>query len=324
MQKKRGLVYLGILVILAVAVTVGIINRDWIYDFWRGMSYQPAAEMEKIKGKLSLTDRGEFLFKASRPELNEREVFNEVCREVLDKELAVLGCYAAGDIHIYNIQSKELDGILELTTAHELLHAVWARMNEGEKAALAGDLEKVYLENQKQLEKELESYDDKQRQEELYVRSGTEIKNLPESLEKHYAEIFKNQDMVVDYYNKYIAVFLAIEEEMEELKKEMDELRLRIDDLRNEYERRVINLNSEIENFNSCAVEPGCFTDENAFNTKRSELISEQGTLEEMYAQINTLIEQCNDLVERYNADVTRTEKLNRMMNSSMEVEEAE
>ena len=313
---KKYLKWFGLALALVVVATV-VLNRQWIDDYMRGFGYEPEGEMGRIMKDLELTGRGEFLFRAARPELSLQDEFNAVCRSVLDEEIAVLGCYTGDNIYVYNIDSAELDGIRELTTAHELLHAMWARMSESERSALSDVLKQTLEKNRNVLGEELEIYDAEQRQEELFVRAGTEVADLPVELEKVYGGIFSDQDMIVSFYNKYIGVFRAMEAEMNELESQMQGIQTQIDSLSVEYEQRVDALNVEIDSFNSCAETAGCFESDGEFYARRAVLMNEQTVLEGMYGQINGLIDQYNGLVEKYNADVTRTEKLNQMMNSN-------
>ena len=103
-QQKTKRNYCGwvILLVLVAIATIIVLNRAWIYDWFRGITYQPNAEMAGIRGKLNLTGRGEFLFNATQPELNEADAFNANCRQD-ESEVAVLGCYTAGNIYVYNI-----------------------------------------------------------------------------------------------------------------------------------------------------------------------------------------------------------------------------
>ena len=321
-MKKRiiGYLFLGLVI---VAMAVVFLNRQWFLDFFRGMQYKPSVEMSAIRDSLQLTDRGNFLFNAAQPELEESDVFNAYCRTG-DEEIAILGCYTADNIYIYNITEKELDGIRELTTAHELLHVVFARMPEGEKGDLKQALDKVYTDNKDILEGDLESYDEAERFEELYVRAGTEVKKLPDVLEKHYAAVFKDQDKIVDYYNKYIAVFREIKAEFDKLSSEMETLNQTIEQKTKEYEIGAAQLNAEIGEFNACAETAGCFSSEYVFWTRRSNLINQQTQLDNAYNEINALIDQYNDDVEKYNANVMRNDKLNSIINSSEKVEEIE
>lgn len=315
--------YLGGWIILLILIGVGVgvfLNREWLYDFYRGVTYQPSSEMARIRGDLQLTERGEFLFNAAHPELNGSAEFNVYCREG-GVEIAVLGCYTGGNIYIYNIESSELDGIRELTTAHELLHVNYARMSDEEKTALVEPLTRAFEANQDLLSGELDTYDTSQKQEELYVRAGTEIANLPEALEKHYAEIFRDQDKIAAYYDSYITVFRTLEAEMNSLKAEMNELNATITEKTTEYEQRANQLKADVVSFNSCAEVAGCFATEWDFNVKRASLMEEQDALTGLYNEINALIVEYNAKVESYNADVSYGEKLNTIINSMAQPE---
>lgn len=318
--RKKHILGWVFLVVLAMITVVVILNRGWIYDWYRGVSYQPSREMATIRDKLQLTGRGEFLFNAAQPELNEATEFNKNCRQYED-EVAVLGCYAAGNIYVYNIDAAELDGIRELTAAHELLHAVWARMSDDEKVALVEPLTRTFEANQEFLGEEIDTYDISERQEELYVRAGTEVKDLPAALEKHYAEIFKDQDGIVEFYNSYITVFREIKAEMEELMSEIEDLQEEINAKTAEYERMFNQLEADIVSFNSCAEVAGCFNNESEFYLRRNELVGRQNELNILNSEINELINEYNAKIDLYNADVTESRKLQEMINSNSRVE---
>lgn len=286
MNRRRNYLWFVVGMVLTVGLVAilawGVMNREWIYDYIRGASYQPTTEMSVIRDKLKLTEKGNFLFNATQPILEERDTFNNTCRSAVDTEVAVLGCYTGGNIYIYNIVEDELAGIRELTTAHELLHANWARMSEEEKRDLVEPLTRTFDANRDLLEGEITTYDVDERQEELYVRAGTEVMNLPEVLEKHYAEVFTNQDLIVGFYDSYIGVFREIEAEMDSLKAEMDEIGLEIDALKIEFER---------------------------------------APTWELYYRINALVDEYNIRVEKYNADIERHKSLDQAINSSIKVE---
>ena len=320
---KRNLVWwilLAVLIIVAVAV---VLNREWLRDFYRGVTYQPSSEMARIRSDLGLTEQGEFLFNATQPELNDAEEFNGYCRGDAN-ETAVLGCYRNGNIYIYDIIDKRLDGIRELTSAHELLHAKWARMSDDEKKALVEPLTRTFETNQNFLEDEINQYDTSEKQEELYVRAGTEVADLPEALEKHYAIVFKNQDKIVSYYNKYINVFRSLEKEMDDLKFEMNAISAELDAKTAEYSQRVEQLNIDIASFNNCAEIVGCFATNADFYSQRAVLLAEQEALDNMYTEISELIDSYNAKVEIYNADVLKSDNLNTIINSATKPSEIE
>lgn len=310
-----------VLFVLAAIVIVIILNRAWIYDWFRGVTYWPTAEMVSIRDKLNLTERGDFLFNATQPELNGADDFNANCRQD-EGEVAVLGCYTAGNIYVYNITDTKLDGIRELTAAHELLHAVWARMSNAEKEDLKPILQQVYQNNLSVLKDDIETYADDERVEEIFVRAGTEIKKLPDVLEKYYAEIFSDQDAVVDFYESYIAVFREIKMKMEGLASEIEVLRDSINVKMAEYENRVNQLETDIARFNSCAETAGCFATEAEFNVQRNALVARENELNLLNDEINNMIDDYNLKVDEYNADALESRKLQNMINSKADIEE--
>ena len=323
MRTLKRILWSLVLVVIALAAGLAYLNRNWIMDWWKGLSYEPSSGMVQIRDALQLTGEGEFLFKAVHPSLEERDGFNAICRDD-DTEIAVLGCYTEGNVHVYNIESTELDGIREVTTAHELLHAVWERMSDGDKTALNDELNEVLTRNRDFLDEELNNYDAAERQEELFVRAGTEVADLPAELERFYERIFKDQDVIAGFYNKYISVFRSIEAEMAEIEVKLQELDDRISNTTTEYEERVARLDANITLFNDCAEMAGCFVSEGDFYSKRAVLVAEQEALDAMYDSINAMVDEYNGLIEKYNSDVTHTEQLNRIINSAAKPEVVE
>ncbi len=319
-DRKRIMVFSGCsLLFLIIAITIGL-NFVLIRDVLIGIRYQPSGEMAEIRASLDLTDTGMRIFNASFPELLEKTDFNRKCREA-ENESAILGCYIGDKVYVYNITDSELSGIRELATAHELLHAVYERMGDSEKVALVEPLTRVFEENQELLGSEIDSYPVSERQEELYVRAGTEIKDLPVDLETHYAGIFKDQDKIVDFYNSYIGVFRKIESRLKELLAEINSLKSEIDAKILEYETGVSGLNAKIKEFNTCAETLNCFTSTAEFNRQRAAIVAEQNRLKGVYEEANGLISRHNTLVSEYNENILHGQALNMKINSSENVE---
>ncbi len=319
-KKQHYLKWIVLLVLLTVAFVI-VLRREWIYDWFRGIIYRPAAEMVEIRDKLNLTERGEFLFNAAQPKLNGVDDFSINCRQD-ESEMAVLGCYTMGNIYVYDIRDSKLDGIRESSTAHELLHAVWARIGSLEKENLKPILQQVYRDNLSILKDDIEMYAEDERAEEIFVRAGTEIKRLPEILEKYYAEVFKDQDMVVDYYEKYIAVFREIKVRMDGLIEEIEALKSAINTKVAEYKTGLEALNLDIANFNNCASTEGCFMNEREFYEQRNNLITREKDLYMLNDEINNLIDAYNAKVDEYNVNAMESRKLQNMINPKVETTE--
>lgn len=319
-KKNHKIFFVVCSLILMIVVAVVWLNFGVVKDFLVGLSYRPTDEMVEIRESLGLTGTGARIFNASMPVLQEKQEFNSNCREV-ENESAILGCYRDDRIFVYNIVDEELPGIRELTAAHELLHAVYDRMSNEDKARWRNELVSVYRENQDVLGEEIELYNDSEKQEELYVRAGTEIADLPENLERHYAEIFEDQDKIAGYYNSYIKVFREIEVKLETLYGEIETLGEKIAAKTSEYEASLEALDSEISEFNNCAATADCFSSTYAFNKRRAELIGKKETLEAFYNEINTMVAEYNEMIEEYNEYALHGQTLNMVINSSEKVE---
>ena len=309
---------------LALGLIAGFlfyINRSMIFDWFASLSYIPTAEVANIRDNLGLTDRASLMFSATHPELEPQDSFNSNCKSH-NQEISVLGCYGSGRIHIYNINDEELKGVTESTAAHELLHAAWARMSNNEKNRIAALLKAVYDDEKyhEALSEDLETYSETDRIEELHSRIGTEIADLPEELEKHYAKYFKDQDYVVEFYNSYITPFKELKEEIEELSKELEKLDKEIEEKTSSYYKIANELSTKIDEFNNCAKTLNCFSTDSIFYTRRNQLLSEQINVESLYNDLSKLIDHYNTLVAEYNENVLRGEKLEQAINSNKEV----
>ena len=195
-HKKVALVCI-VLSTSLVLTLLFLLNHTAIIDWFKGLGYHPTPAMSQVKSSLDLTTDGERIWNATRALLASREDFNESC-ESHDEAVSVLGCYTNDRVYVYNVEDESLPGIRESTSAHEFLHAVWSRLTGLEKSELVPLLESTYK-NHPEMKETVESYPEEERIGELYVRLATQVKDLPEALEVHYAKYFKDQDRVVEY-----------------------------------------------------------------------------------------------------------------------------
>lgn len=273
----------AILLLIAACGLGFFFNRGRIADFIAARAFSPSSEIEQVEKSIELTGRGNSVFYASHPVLQNRDDFNESCNSH-DATISVLGCYTNGTIYLYNIQDSELAGVVESTAAHELLHAAWGRMSDSEKSEISNQIKSVYDDEKYHdlLSEDIDIYEDDELIEELHSRIGTEIADLPEALENHYAKYFKNQDNIVKFYDSYIAPFRELSMETTVMAEELEAMK------------------DEIE-AKTAAYHQG-----------------ENIPLDE----INDLIKEHNVLVEEYNANILRGRALEGAINSNRQEEE--
>ena len=292
-----------------------IISTSWITDRIAAASYTPSADVAEIRDKIPLTDDAKTIFAASHPSLEDSTSFNEHCQSH-NADVSILGCYTNSRIYIYNVQSSELNGIRESNAAHELLHAVWDRLSIFEQHSIGQEVSNFYNQHPDQIDDSIKLYSEDELVDELHSRLGTEVSNLPDSLEKHYAKYFTDRNAIVAYYQAYSTPFKQISAEFQDLNTQIDEGKATIDSMREQYAARAEELDARIDEFNSCARTQDCFT-ASEFNTKRAELVTAQDELEQYFYELNAKIEAYNQLIDRYNANILHNESLERAINSN-------
>ena len=144
-----GVVALTVVCALIVTAWFWLMERRILQDWVASWGYAPTEEVAELEEALDLTWRGQLIWAAVNPTLEEAEAFNEYC-DSHDAEVSVLGCYAPDEdkIYIYAIQDEELKDANKSTAAHELLHAAWDRLSEGEQKEITGWLDELYESDQ--------------------------------------------------------------------------------------------------------------------------------------------------------------------------------
>ena len=310
--KKFAPIFISIIV-LALGVFF-LLNRVAVIDWFKGIGYNPTPDVLTLKNSLSLTVDGERIFNATRPLLASRDDFNNSC-ESHDEAVTVLGCYTGDRVYIYNVDDETLNGIRESTASHELLHAIWSRLSGYEKTQIIPLLEETYK-SHTELKETIDSYAKEEQLDELYVRLGTQVKDLPEALETHYAKFFTDQDKIVAYYNAYIKPFNELRTQIETLKSEMTKLEQEITFRSTALDTRLKSLDSQIDEFNRCADTAGCFNSW-TFASRRAELVAEQQAINAENDAINRLIDNYNAKVDTYNNSILRSTELQNLFNSN-------
>lgn len=315
--KKSHLAIILTSVLLVALLIFLLINHTAVIDTFKGIGYNPTPDALAIKTSLNLTADGERIWNAAHPILASRDDFNESC-ESHDEAISVLGCYTGDRIYVYNVTDDELAGIRESTSAHEFLHAVWARLTGLEKSELVPLLESVY-QSHSELKETIESYPEEERIGELYVRLATQIADLPEALETHYAKYFKDQDAVAAFYESYITPFNDLIAEIEKLKSELKSLEAQISAESAALDTRLAAFDAAVTEFNTCAETAGCFNSW-TFSSRRAELVTEQQALNLLNDQLNALINSYNAKAEAYNSSIARSSDLQNLINSNAPV----
>lgn len=307
--------FLRFLIFLIFAALVALFWNpilSYSADFIGALNYSPSDEISELSKKLELTPLGQTILNGAKPQLDDSDSFNQHCN-VEVSSISTIGCYTNRRIYVFNVTNNDLTGIKESTLSHEFLHATWAHLTFYEQYNLTTILQNVYNDEKyhAQLAEDLETYDEQERLEEIYVRLGNEFRNLPPELEAHYAQYFSSQDKIADFFDLYHEPFDALEEEYHRLISEINNLNTEIEAKSSELSGSGDALNDDIEKYNDCVEgRANCGKTYSELAVEYDNLISRQHTFQTNLDELNAMIRKYNDLVETYNQKLTAYKSL--------------
>ncbi|MBT1035654.1 hypothetical protein KJY78_04740 [Canibacter sp. lx-45] len=228
-------------------------NRQHLSNFISAQTFNASGRIAEIAQTLEFTNTGKIVFYATHPAVHTGLEFKESCSHVTSQEAThVLGCYLpkSNRINLLSVADERLNGIMEVSAAHETLHSVWQQLPQEERDTLAEKLQKLYDQMQTSspdFVTRMSVYSDLPRhsfQNELHSIMGTELDNLPEWLENHYAKWFQNRHKIVKLHRGYDSVFKQLQEES-------DDITATLKSMHEEYSTRQAQLQQDIVSYNS-------------------------------------------------------------------------
>lgn len=311
-------------VFIAVAALL-FLNRQHVLDQLSVWSFTPTSQIQSVNERVGFTDRGKFVFYATKPSLENQDGFNKNCPRQ-ESGSPILGCYTSLDrIFIYDLSDEQLDGMEEVTAAHEMLHAVWFRMDEEEKSRLTVQLEAAYEKlDDPRLKERMDYYQRTEPTEipnELHSILGTEVPSLGSDLEEYYAKYF-DRGKVLALHQQYNSVYTALYSRADELYAQLESLSQTIEKRSESYNAAVAQLSADIDSFNSRAG-GGTFTSQSQFNAERAALVRRTTELEAERSAINAEIDTYNTYNNEYKAIASKIEGLNSSLDSFKQIDEA-
>lgn len=304
-----------------VIAGVVVLNRQRILDQITVWQYQPTAEASGLVDRAGMNSEGKFYYLASQPKLDSSSDFNSECDRI-ENVTSILGCYSNSRIYIYDVTDPQLDGIREVTAAHEALHAIYDRMSDDEKKQIDVLIEAEYkkLSTDKDYTDLLSYYakaEPGQRDNELHSIIGTEVQTISLELEAHYDKYFTNRQEVVALNAKYGSVFKSLKDQANVLATKLDTLSAYITTKSAQYNSDVQTLNNDIAAFNVRATK-GDFTSQAQFNSQRAVLTQQVADLQALRASIDDSINQYQTILTQYNSLATQSKKLYSIIDSTL------
>jgi len=315
---KSGLLTTFILIVAAFGI---FFYRQPLIDQFNVWQFQPSSEVSALAERSGIGGYGNFLYLASKPSIENSQNFKNVCGRV-ENTTSILGCYSNNQIYVYNVTDTKLDGVREVTAAHETLHAAYLRMSDSEKVKVDALLEAEYkkLELDKNFSDRMAFYDRTepgQRDNELHSVIGTEVANISSELEAHYKQYFSDRSKVVALNTKYISVFQDNQNRASALLAQYNALGESVSAKTAQYQADYQTFENDKASFYS-NVNNGTISNVAQYNSQKYSLEARIATLNTSRNNINSDINKQESIRIEYNLVVSEIEKLNNSLDSTL------
>ena len=312
--------------VLIALVIIAFAHRGTIRDHFLASTFEASEDVFTLTEGLHLTAAGERIFLASQPELGPPEDFNRWCSGVEHSEHShVLGCFSHSEIYLFDVTDERLDGIVEVTAAHELLHAAYARMSPREQDELGTALNAEYeriVQASPRLAERMSVYDDLSSRaftNELHSILGTEVMVLSDALEEHYAQWFQDRRQIVQLHERVSTVFSDLQARAHAVSDEMSQLRENIETRNAVYTVDVEQYNADADAFRARNDRYEFSDNFEEFNELRTELVDRHNALQLEHASLQSDTERYNSLRDELLELQEIGAELDRSLTSSLE-----
>jgi uncharacterized coiled-coil protein SlyX len=303
MRKSSRWPSYGLTLAVLLAAVVILLQRQNIIDWWRIRQYQEPAAAAQLATDTAMTSKGRHLWLSGRPQLNDKSTFGSHCQ--IQEQSIVLGCYTGyQQIFLLTVDDRRLDGVEQVTAAHEMLHAAYDRMGASQKASVDAMVTEAYNNmHDSRLTKTIDQYKVTEPNDianELHSILGTEIKALPPALETYYKQYFADRQKIVSYAQNYEDAFLTRENQIKDIESQLASLKAKIDALQNELSSQRGSLDEQragLDRLEKNGDIAGYNTHVPTFNAAVRGYNSSIQKYKTYINQYNSLVTQHNDLV---------------------------
>jgi uncharacterized protein YukE len=295
---KRHLV-----IAMAIAVViVGIRFTQELIDGVKLIGYKPPPDIAAMAAKTMMTDVAKRIFYVNQPTIENRKSALNLCKA--SEHTIVLGCYiTTKGIFLQAVTDPRLDGVMEVTAAHEMLHAAYQRMSLLQQSQLNQKLRSALAQLQNpRILKLIDSYnqqDPSSVDSELHSMLGTEVRALTSELEAHYRQYFTDRAQVVALSERYEGVFTAIRNKTKSLNQQLTSLRSELNRLDAQVKQEAQAVESERSDLKAAIL-----------TNPNSDYRTRVATFNQQVQSYNLLVSQLKAQTATYNQMVTEHDSL--------------
>jgi hypothetical protein len=290
--------------VMAMAIIVAIVGLRFAQELWDGvrlLGYQPSPAVAAMATKTTMTDSARRLFYVNQPTIETRKSSLNLCKG--SEHTIVLGCYVTTKgIFLQAVTDPRLDGVMEVTAAHELLHAAYQRMSLLQQSQLNQKLRSVLTQLQNpRILKLVDTYnaqDPNSVDSELHSIFGTEVRDLSPELEAHYRQYFTDRSAIVALSERYEGVFTALRSRSKTLNQQLTSRQVTLEQLATQVKQEAQGIESERSDLRaSILANPG-----SDYRSHVSDFNQRVHTYNQLVSQLKEQTDTYNQLVTEHNS----------------------
>lgn len=295
---------------------VAFTQRQQLLDSLALRNYTPSSRVVALADETTMRDPIRRVFYVNHPEINSKEDFRNKCPST--EQSIVLGCYVQhSGIYLLDVQDPRLDGVVQVTAAHEALHAEYDRLSKDERARV-DQMTNTYFASltNERIKKTVEQYrvkDPSVVPNELHSILGTEARNLSPELEQYYSQYFKDRSQIVAFSEKYEQTFVNLTNQVDAYDQQLKSLRQTIDSNKVEIEGQSKDIELQKSRLDSLLSSDRT----EAYNDAVPNYNATVGRYNSLINDTRQLIGEYNDIVEKRNNIATTEQELVDAINSN-------
>lgn len=316
---KSSRLRLGSLLIVLAVLAWGLWQHQAVIDWIKLRNYTPPTAIAQIATEDTMTPYARKVFYVNAPARQSKSAFTQC--SVKAEQTIVLGCYHGrqNGIFFLSVTDPRLEGVEQVTAAHEMLHAAYDRLSGSERAKIDKLLREYYNHNLKdeRVRETVEAYRTSEPNDltnEMHSIFGTEVADLPPALEQYYKKYFTNRGTVAAFAARYQAEFISRQQAIKNYDAQLTSLKARIDDLENDLNDRRGALDASSERLQQLRSSD----DVSAYNAAVPGYNSQVNAFNDEVAQVKRLIDQYNSIVSMRNALAEETKQLTNEIDSTV------
>lgn len=298
-------------IILTLTIIFTLFNlRFSIYDYFKLVDYKPSNIVLNLANEDTMSNYARQIFYINNPTIQNQYQFSISCPNNDIKQTVVLGCYHGneGGIYLLKMTDPNLDGVMQVAAAHEMLHGIYDRLTFNQKFQLDQQLTYFYkhvLKNNR-VKQEISLYaktEPGQVLNEMNSTFGTECHKLTPYLERYYKQFFNNRQVVVNYEQNYQNLLLQKEQLINNYDSQLKALNQQITNYENNLITTKQTLNQQLNQINNMSNKTGSSYQLNVTNYNNQVLgyNNQIKTLQEFISQYNQIIIPRNKLASQLN-----------------------